>query len=185
MDHSEAQFDSTPDLPDIAWKVAKLLVAHHGASLEALATLHWSDVVFLEQYGALAEALIRLKKRTVATAVQVSQALRAWRVQQEILAETNDAIRAAIANPETAYVFLDRRGRPVKPATLAKRLKWIRAARITAVMHQLHVVEPGSAPVSHPTDCTVCACSEESTVNLQRLADLLEERYHSRIRSLV
>ena len=50
--------------------------------------------------------------------------LRRFRSWQRSLAEKNDAMRRALADPNTAYVYLTRNGRPINPGTLNRVLRW-------------------------------------------------------------
>lgn len=46
---------------------------------------------------------------------------RRWQVEES---ERNKAIATALSDPETAFVFLSRNGKPMRPESIAKMLKW-------------------------------------------------------------
>ncbi len=64
------------------------------------------------------------KADVFALAPRLVRELRAYRRWQLSEAQRNPAMREALADPETAYVFLTRNGRRTAPQSLAKVLRW-------------------------------------------------------------
>lgn len=101
-------------------RVQVYLLAFTAARMNEIRCLRWRDV-------NLDERVLRLhgkndKYRTIDIHPRLAPELRRYRLWQAGEAERNDAVRAALKNPETAFVLLTRNGRQLADTAIYKQL---------------------------------------------------------------
>lgn len=106
-------------------------------------------------------------------------ALKEWQAIQAREAERNDALRVALADPQTAFVFLSRNGRQLASSTFWKHVKW-RAARAGILPHpdgSKVGSENTSALSPHALRRSWATIMRNNGVSLEDIADGLRHQY--------
>lgn len=134
----------------------------------------WSDADFAAETITFDRAKGD-KAYTVPMHPELKAALLRWRGRQAEQAGANPAIAAALADPDTAYIFLTRNGRPLSHSTMAKQYKW-RARRAGVRPHSPNAIvgrENTSKVHPHAARRTAGTSLRKQGVDLADVADFL------------
>lgn len=145
-----------------------------GARTESLRFLRREDVDYINNEIHLDRAKGD-KAYTLPLHAELKAALLRWEDRQDEQAETNAALRAALADPDTAYVLLTYKGLPLCHSTMAKQYKW-RAKRAGVRAHGLNAVvgvENKSKVSPHAARRTAGTSLRRNGVELVDVADFL------------
>jgi len=113
-------------------RVQAHLFVFTAARLASVAGLRWTDIDWndgLIHFNGKFESAYTLPMHPELRGARLH-----WREELARLSASHPAIASALDAEETAYVLLTREGRPVRPSTLGKQLKW-RAARAGILVH--------------------------------------------------
>ncbi len=113
-------------------RMSAFLLVYTAARAEELRLLRWQDIDF-DSHDILLHGK-GSKQRVVPIHSSLLYELRRWQHKQQLEAESNPAMSAALSNPETAFVLLSNTGKALAKGTMWKQVKW-RAARANIRMH--------------------------------------------------
>jgi integrase/recombinase XerD len=158
-------------------RVQAYLLHYTAARTESLRFLRWRDIDFVEDLIHFDTAKGD-RAYTIPLHPQLKASLIRWQDELETLAEANPRIRAALSDPETAFVLLTREGKPLSHTTIAKQYKW-RAKRAGIKPHapSARVGRENTSRVSpHAARRTVGTELRRRGVDIADVADLLNHK---------
>lgn len=158
-------------------RVQAYLLHYTAARTESLRFLRWRDLDFVDDLIHF-DVAKGDRAYTIPMHPKLKAALLHWQDEQETAAEANPEIYTALIDPETAFVLLTLKGKPLSHTTIAKQYKWrAKRAGVRLHSHSARVGYENKSLVSpHAARRTVGTSLRRRGVDIADLADLLNHK---------